>query len=283
MPDIIDKVNGCLIQHGKAGDRIYLMKLALDRVSEIFDHLDQLAKTNGYTKIVAKVPERVWTEFGDQGYVTEAIVPRFYNGESNVFFMGKYLSDERETEDNILTINNVLSEALRRSGERCGCTLAPEFTWGIADEEDAEAISRVYREVFATYPFPIHDPEYIKETMRDNIVYFCIRRDGNVISVASSEMDKDALNVEMTDFATLPEYRKNGFATFLLEKMEDEMRLRGIKTSYTIARAVSYGMNITFSKLDYRFAGTLIKNTGICGQMESMNVWYKFLIKPYLN
>lgn len=277
MPDAIDRVNGSLIQHGKASNRIYLMKLAPEHVSDTIVRLDHLAKTNGYTKIVAKVPEKVWQEFGNHGYVMEAIVPRFYNGQDNVFFMGKYHSDERKTEDNMLTINKVLSEALRRSGKCCEHKLDPEFTWAIAGQCDAERISRVYSKVFATYPFPIHDPEYIRETMRDNVVYFCIYKDGEIISIASSEMDKNALNVEMTDFATLPEYRKNGFATFLLKRMEDEMRSRGIKVAYTIARAMSYGMNITFSKLDYRYAGILIKNTDICGQMESMNVWYKHL------
>lgn len=166
-------------------------------------------------------------------------------------------------------------EALRRSGDCIRYTLGAEFTWRIAKESEAETLSRVYQEVFATYPFPIDNPDYIRKTMRDNVVYFCILKGSDIISVASSEMDKESLNVEMTDFATLPEYRKNGFAAFLLEKMEDEMRYKGIKTSYTIARAMSYGMNITFSKLDYRFAGTLIKNTDICGHTESMNVWYK--------
>lgn len=277
MPDVMSRVNGSLIQHGKAGDRIYLMKLSEVGVQETIERLDWLAEAKGYTKIVAKVPEGVWPEFERRGYVTEAIVPRFYNGEDNVFFMGKFFSDERETEENLVAIQSVLSEALKRTGECGECRLEEEFTWDVAEESDAEAISSIYRAVFATYPFPIHDPLYIKDTMRDNVVYFCIRRDGEVVSVASSEMDRGALNVEMTDFATLPEYRKNGFATFLLERMEAEMRARGIKTSYTIARAVSYGMNITFAKMDYRFAGTLIKNTDICGHTESMNIWYKGL------
>jgi hypothetical protein len=34
-------------------------------------------------------------------------------------------------------------------------------------------------------------------------------------------------------------------------------------------------MNITFARAGYRYAGTLVNNTQICGQLESMNVWYK--------
>jgi putative beta-lysine N-acetyltransferase len=81
----------------------------------------------------------------------------------------------------------------------------------------------------------------------------------------------------MTDFATLPEYRSKGLASFLLMKMEEEMRRRGIITAYTIARAESYGMNIVFSKHGYAYAGTLVKNTNISKGIESMNVWYKAL------
>ena len=85
-------------------------------------------------------------------------------------------------------------------------------------------------------------------------------------------------NAEMTDFATLPDYRGNNLSLNLLREMEAEMRLRKMKTLYTIARSHSAGMNITFSKLDYSYSGTLINNTDIAGKIESMNIWYKNLI-----
>jgi hypothetical protein len=34
-------------------------------------------------------------------------------------------------------------------------------------------------------------------------------------------------------------------------------------------------MNITFSKLGYKYGGLLKNNTNISGAIESMNVWYK--------
>jgi hypothetical protein len=36
-------------------------------------------------------------------------------------------------------------------------------------------------------------------------------------------------------------------------------------------------MNATFAKAGYSFGGTLINNTNISGDIESMNVWYKNL------
>ena len=47
------------------------------------------------------------------------------------------------------------------------------------------------------------------------------------------------------------------------------------QTWYTIARALSAGMNITFAKAGYRYAGTLVNNTDISGTIESMNVWWR--------
>ena len=40
---------------------------------------------------------------------------------------------------------------------------------------------------------------------------------------------------------------------------------------------MSAGMNITFSKNGYKYGGTLVNNTDISGQIESMNVWFKNL------
>jgi len=48
-----------------------------------------------------------------------------------------------------------------------------------------------------------------------------------------------------------------------------------MQRAYTIARALSAGMNVTFARAGYDYGGTLTNNTNICGQIESMNVWYK--------
>jgi putative beta-lysine N-acetyltransferase len=96
-----------------------------------------------------------------------------------------------------------------------------------------------------------------------------------IVAVSSAEIDAEAKNVEMTDFATLYDYRGNGLAGALLARMEAEMSAMGIKKAYTIARALSAGVNILFARAGYEYAGTLINNTNICGQIESMNVWHK--------
>jgi putative beta-lysine N-acetyltransferase len=142
---------------------------------------------------------------------------------------------------------------------------------------DVEQMALLYQKVFQSYPFPIHRPEYLRQTMGQNVSYFGIWEQDKLIALASSEMDPESLNAEMTDFAVLPEYRGNQFALFLLMEMELEMKLRGIKTAYTIARLKSMGMNRTFYKAGYQYRGTLINNCHISGSLESMNVWSKKL------
>jgi putative beta-lysine N-acetyltransferase len=144
-------------------------------------------------------------------------------------------------------------------------------------KKHAKEIVQIYQTVFETYPFPIFDPDYIRNTMDGHIQYHGAIYNGKLVALSSAEVDRNGQNAEMTDFATLPEFRGKNLATQLLASMEKDMRNQEITTLYTIARLNSIAMNRTFLKLGYRFAGTLIKNTNIAGNLESMNVLYKHL------
>jgi putative beta-lysine N-acetyltransferase len=113
--------------------------------------------------------------------------------------------------------------------------------------------------------------------MKEDTIFYGIYNNDELISVSSSEIDYENYNAEMTDFATLKEFRGNNLSYFLLKKMECDVRKLMIKTVYTIARSLSYGMNITFSKMNYEFGGTLYNNTCISGDIENMNIYYKNL------
>ena len=79
----------------------------------------------------------------------------------------------------------------------------------------------------------------------------------------------------MTDFAVLPSERGKKLAMRLLQVMEDFLSAYKFRSFYTIARLKSLSMNKTFRNNGYRYSGTLINNTQIAGNIESMNVWYK--------
>lgn len=274
MLDTLETIDHSLVQHGPMNQRIYLMKLYGQDAPDIIFKMDVLAKQQSYTKIFAKVPLQVKPLFEQFGYVQEASVPGFYHGEIDAVFLCKYLNEARKNDarqaeiDSILEVANDKKDA-PQSLPQDGLTIHP------AGPDDAEALAEVFKAVFESYPFPIHDPAYLRETMASHVQYFYVADGEKMIAVSSAEMDESAENVEMTDFATLSDYRGKGLAQRLLGYMEEQMSRRGIRMAYTIARALSAGMNVTFSRGGYAYGGTLINNTNICGQIESMNVWYK--------
>jgi putative beta-lysine N-acetyltransferase len=275
MSDIMEIMGGSVVQHGPFNDRAYLMKLGEGDYPGIVGQLNQLASSRGYSKIFAKVPARALGGFTEDGYRLEATIPGFFPDGDDGCFLGKYLDTSRFEERNSQLIGEILSAAEMKEPISAPPSLPDGFQWRIAGEGDVKEMSEVYRRVFATYPFPIHDPAYLKSTMHEATVYFGVWNGGKIAALSSSEMDPRSGSVEMTDFATLPEYRGNGLALFLLQRMEEEMKSRGIRSLYTIARAYSFGMNITFSRNGYNYGGTLTNNTNIFGNLESMNVWYK--------
>jgi lysine 2,3-aminomutase len=276
MTDRVDRIGGSLIQHGTFNDRIYLMSLDKTDYPGILKEMAIIARENRYSKIFAKIPLYALDGFLDAGYIEEARIPGFFNKRDDACFMGKFLEPGRKIERFPQKIGEIIDTAQAKEPVQA-LPIPDGVSYRTAVKEDAESICEVYKEVFETYPFPIHDPEYIRQTMDENFIYFTLWDGDTLAAVSSTEMYPAYSNVEMTDFATLPNYRGNGGAQFLLQKMEEEMGNRGITGAYTIARAYSFGMNITFARNNYTFGGTLTNNTNISGSMESMNIWYKSL------
>jgi len=272
MSDRIETIGSSIIQHGPANNRVYLMKLARQDCPDIIDQLDRLAISQGYTKIFAKVPSFALKQFIDSGYELEASIPGFY-GQDDACFLGKYYCQSRKQERESEQVRSVLA-ATRQQKIASEQLLTEDFVCRIAQESDCVAMARVYRAVFASYPFPIFDPGYLSEIM-GSTVFFGVWEGDELVALSSAETDETSGSVEMTDFATLSAFRGHGLALFLLQRMEKEMAMRGIHNFYTIARAYSHGMNITFARNSYEFSGTLTNNTNIFGNLESMNVWHK--------
>lgn len=279
MYDIIEKIGNSLIQHGKQNNRIYLMKLDSADSPQIIDHLEELARFNGYSKFFAKINENQAEEFLHRGFTTEGKIPYFYNGKETALFLAKYFDKKRASVDYSTSevIKQNIETAKRKAKKTTTKSLSSTFEFKKLENDDCIELAKLYKKVFATYPFPIHEPSYLSKTMEDHIIYFGIFHNDQLVAASSCETDKKSLNVEMTDFATDPDFRGHGFGVILLEEMENYMRQHKFRCTYTIARAMSPAMNITFAKLGYKFAGTLINNTNISGNIESMNIWYKNL------
>lgn len=275
--DVVLHRGSSTIQHGHLNNRVYVMKLAPADTHDIIRYADDLAHKEGYTKIFVKVPESLVEMFADAGYITEATVPFFFQGNEPAVFMAKYSDPERNVVKDETKIADALSLAFGHAGERSTHKLPDGFSLMHAHAGNAEEIAALYRSVFKTYPFPVFDPDYIRESMQENTRYFVIKKFHLLAAVASCEIDAENRNAEVTDFATGRLFSGRGFAGLLLHAMETELKKEGILLAYTIARASFGPINAVFAGAGYQLGGLLPNNTNICGSTESMNVWYKKL------
>ncbi|AQQ09755.1 putative beta-lysine N-acetyltransferase [Sedimentisphaera cyanobacteriorum] len=272
--DRVIDFEGAKVQYGPFSDRVYIMDTGSAVFPDFLINIEKFAREEGLGKIFAKAPLSKSRHLRSLGFKTEGLIPGFYSGKEHCVFMSRFLKPERALSGELAVINEIVSKA---ASLKQGVKKLPEgFSMQECSREDSKQMAEVYRKVFETYPFPIHQPDYLLETMQDNVSYYCIRNEkGEIIALSSAEKDIPAKNAEMTDFAALPESRGMGLAGILLAEMEKCEAKKDIKTAYTIARAVSHGMNFTFARAGYKYGGTLINNTNISGRIESMNLWYK--------
>ena len=279
MNDTVEVIGkGSIIQHGKHNDRIYLMKLAEQDVEIILDELVTLAEANKYAKLFCKVPKNIAPLFYANGFILEAYIPKFHKNKDDVFFVSKFLNSDRLLsieKDALSEFNQLLSEDLSLKSKLKKDTSG--YSVRKLNKSDVDQMVQIYLEVFKSYPFPIHNPDYILQTMDEDVHYFGVEKDGKLVALSSSEVDPVEKNAEMTDFATVQNHGGKSLASLLLKEMEGEMEKQGVKTLYTIARLNSIPMNKTFLRFNYEYSGTLINNTNISGRIESMNILYKHL------
>ncbi len=108
--DVIQRIGNSIIQHGKQNDRIYLMSLSpRDDIDEIISLLKKLAHKFEYAKIIAKVPEFAQSNFIDDGYIIEGILPKYFKGKDTCLFMSKFVSEKRKTAQNQKEIDRVIN------------------------------------------------------------------------------------------------------------------------------------------------------------------------------
>ena len=278
--DRIKTIGQSRIQYGPLSDRVYLMQLASGEAETVIAEMRKMAQAEGYTKLFAKIPSRSAAVFMEAGFEIEARIPDFYARGDAALFVSRFRCEKRRRPSDAERIRKVREAALRRAGAGIRRPLPDDCELLVMNANSAPQMAALYRRVFESYPFPIFDPDFIRRSMDENFSYVGILYEATLIALASAE--RAGSGVEMTDFATDPAHRRGSLAAHLLDAMEANARQDGVKTAFTIARAVSYGINIMFARAGYTFGGTLVNNTNISGRVQSMNIWYKSLPPPTL-
>ena len=228
--DRIETFEGARIQHGTLNRRIYVMHLDTGAVGRLIPALADLAAAEGYGKITAKIPTTCWPPFRSAGYVGEARIPGFYQGLTDALFVARFVSRTRMQADAPYGIpegcNATTTSTLPAAADKDATTVTA------CRPADAGALGRLYAEVFESYPFPIYDPAFLRQTMQKETFYYCIRIEGRIAAAAAAETDPASRSCEMTDFATRPEYRRRHLAGRLLQRMHRRARQNGLSTAF---------------------------------------------------
>jgi putative beta-lysine N-acetyltransferase len=257
-----------------ANRRIQVTAYSGERLSDLAQHLIEEARERGLGKVFLKARASDADALAAGGLEHEATIEGYYNGE-DAAVMAAFVNEERRQRPHLEEEEADLA-AIQETQERSPRPLPPSYSTRIASEADADGLAGLYQEVFASYPYPIHDPAYLRATMASHIVYRLVfDGDDALVAAASAETAPELANAEMTDFATLPSQRGLGLAQRLLADLENDMAARGITNLYTIARARSFGMNRVFRSQGYHLTGTLVNNCHISGEFEDMHVWCK--------
>lgn len=238
--------------------------------------LDSLAQEHQMTKVIVKAKREDIEILLANGFILEAILKGYYSG-TDAFSMALYYDLERRTSENWIKEDDILNEVMKLPLSHATKELDASLELCLGTKEDAVQLAELYGEVFETYPTPMNKASYIKEVMDEGTIFYVIKKDGKVISAASAEVNQKYSNAEVTDCATLPEFRKHGFMKILIRALEQELFNRSIFCAYSLARSLSFGMTASFHQLGYTYTGRLIKNCDIYGNFEDMNVWVKNL------
>jgi putative beta-lysine N-acetyltransferase len=226
-------------------------------------------------KVFLKAPAEDEISLQTAGMQAEATIRGYFAGQPAAV-MSTILSRQRRRRPHAKEQDMILETILSRPNDPSVDPLPEGYQMRPAGPEDAGDLAALYRQVFASYPYPITDPAYLVQTMATHVVYRIIRdQDGKLVAAASAETAPKYANAEMTDFATLPSQRGLGLAQHLLAALEDDMIERRIPNLYTVARARSAGMNRVFFNRGYQWTGTLVNNCHIAGAFEDMHVWCK--------
>jgi putative beta-lysine N-acetyltransferase len=236
----------------------------------------EYSSKQGLGKIITVMIEDEAKELIAKGFVTEGKIEGYFKGKDG-FCISYFIDEDRSKSERLEEEDDIIKKALEYSGD---FVYANNESYEIrtATEDDAERITKIFNKVFTSYPTPMHNPEYIKEVMQNNTLFKIAEKSGEIISVASADMDVTKLNAEMTDCATLPEYRGKGLLGDLIFKLEEELREKRFVTLFSLSRALSTGINIVFSKQGYSYSGRQINNCDIMGKFEDMNIWVKRLM-----
>ncbi|MHA7055718.1 putative beta-lysine N-acetyltransferase [Aquimarina sp. M1] len=278
MFDVTEKINGALLHHGAANNRVYLMQADHDNWDLHLNTIRDVAIHHEYDKILGVVPEDAKETFVSSGFKVEAKIPNLYKGTKDGYFLADFLSKERFRcdEQKLKIINSVKTIALasNSTSQDAYISLPDDFEIRKLEIEDLETLSDFNKKVFKKYPFPIFETSYLQDCLQGNYEFYGLFEKGTLIVTANLKLNREEWYAEIVDFATHPSYRGQNLSYYLVQFIIQSLEQKSFRTLYSLVRATSYGLNITLCKHGFLYGGMLTNNSRVKEVLESMNVWY---------
>ncbi|WNB90247.1 putative beta-lysine N-acetyltransferase [Bacillus sp. NEB1478] len=238
--------------------------------------INETAEVHPFHKVIIKSKADDMSYWLQNGYMFEGEFSGYFNGAAAIA-MCKYFSNERRNSNYWTDEDNILNNIQQLSKTNQQNPMPVEYTMRMANEHDAQELAELYESVFEIYPTPMNDPEYIREIMKSGTLFCLVLHKEKIVSAASADVNATYNNAEITDCATLVQHRKYGLMKHLIDQLEKELFLKNVFCAYSIARALSFGMNAVFYQRGYEYRGRLANNCKIFDKYEDMNIWVKDL------
>ncbi|MCF6137265.1 putative beta-lysine N-acetyltransferase [Pseudalkalibacillus berkeleyi] len=240
-------------------------------IHSVHKQVTKLLAENPFTKVIIKSRQEDWKTLLSYGYQFEALYSGYFNG-SDAYSMAHFTENGRRSSEYWVYEN----ETLQQVQELERTLVVPSsngYTIRQAQTKDAEELAKLYELVFEIYPTPMNDPNYIRKLITQDSIFYVAECKGSIVSTASADINTTYNNAELTDCATLPEHRKKGLMKILIAKLEVALKEKQVYCAYSIARALSFGMNAVFHQRHYEYKGRFTKNCNIFNKLEDMNLW----------
>ncbi|ABR49779.1 GCN5-related N-acetyltransferase [Alkaliphilus metalliredigens QYMF] len=256
--------------------RVILYQYDSDWLEEELDALKKAALKQNIDKITVYGQEEDISLLRGLPLKKEGEIEGFFDGET-AFIYSIFLNQSRTVQPLKEEQRHIIESAQEKNTIPKTLDLPEGFELRRAKESDVIEMANVFGKVFKSYPTPMNEPKYVKKVMKEDTLFSLVTHEDRIVSIASADINPKYNNAEITDCATLPEYRGKGLLTRIMFHLEDRLRVKEVPNLFSLTRAQSYGMNHAVAKHGYGFQGTLIQNCDISGSFEDMNIWVKIL------
>lgn len=260
----------------QCNQRIRVLDYRAAALEPMILQLRAIAEANGFDKIIVMASANDWLAFLRHGYVLEAVIRYFHQG-ADAYVVSKFRSQARLASSSLMSEILLIEEIMASPPKSDAGVLPKDCSLRLARRDDIPRLLELYRGIFVSYPSPLVHEAYLRAIFASESLFAICVRGSDLVAAASAEFHPRARAAELTDCATIPEFRGRGIMSALVRFLENELVRREYLSAYTMARARSVGMNRVFYSLGYEFMGRLVNNCDIQGAFEDMNIWVRSL------